>query len=717
MKKRGWLICVLLLILNSVQAQIEEIDSTQIIGLENVVITGQYSAQSIDKSIYQVEIITSEDIKNQAGNTVADVLSQNLNILIIPNGTTGDSQANILGLGGEYTKILVDNIPIVGDNGMGISIDLTKINLDNVERIEIVKGSMGVDYGNNALAGVINIITKKTNKNKWTINAMLQEETVGKEYDWYEDGGKTKGKGRHIQALEISHNISNNWFISIGVNRNDFQGFWGKRNGKKYFTQDSTRGYEWLPKEQITGNALISYKIKNFNAFYKANYLDEEINFYNQFVEEDNLGGGERTYKAIDRDYGTSRWSHHLNIDTKLFNQIKFIGDFSIQNQDRKFRDYIYDVPNRNVISKNDFKSYMSTDAIYSRGTFSKILNSNWIDFQLGYELDNTKGFISSSAGLFEGNDISKRLESYAGFTSAEIYTNSGLSIRPGFRASFSSKFENQYNFSLSSKYELSSNSNIHAVIGTANRYPDFDELYTYFVDTNHDVRGNENLIPEDGYSTAIQWNHSTKGSKFKMNNNISTMYMNVDDRIELAAINFVPLKYQFINIDKYKSWTVSTDHRFWFNDFNINLGASVLGISRSLFDGVSNLEPEDKFRYTFEANASVNYTFTKLNLGLSLYYKYTGENTEYVLADALSNNPYYRLGKREAFNLMNFSLRKGFLDNNLEITLGARNIFDVSSVRNSILSGDAHSGAPVLQNLFYGRSYFLKINYNLNFN
>ncbi len=50
----------------------------------------------------------------------------------------------------------------MGDIGLGNNIDLTKLNINNVERIEVVRGSMGVDYGSNAVAGVINIITKRT---------------------------------------------------------------------------------------------------------------------------------------------------------------------------------------------------------------------------------------------------------------------------------------------------------------------------------------------------------------------------------------------------------------------------------------------------------------------------------------------------------------------------------------------------------------------------
>ncbi len=118
-------------------------DSLNKQNIDEVVITGQYKQQSISKSIYKVEVIDAQQIKNMAVTNVAEVLNQNLNILIEPNKGSGNSSANIMGLSGAYTKILIDNIPVVSDEGLGNLVDLTKINVNNVERIEVVKGAMG----------------------------------------------------------------------------------------------------------------------------------------------------------------------------------------------------------------------------------------------------------------------------------------------------------------------------------------------------------------------------------------------------------------------------------------------------------------------------------------------------------------------------------------------------------------------------------------------
>src|SRR5690554_7827497 len=241
--------------------------------MEEIVITGQFEPQSIKKSDHNVRVISKADIQNLAANNLGDVLNQYLNITVSPNAQTGRSSVSLFGLDSQYFKVLIDNIPIASDTGLGNNVDLTQINLDNVERIEIIEGSMGVTHGANSVSGILNIITKKSSENKWNISATLQEETVGDEFSFFDEG-------RHIQNLKISHNFSENWFVSLGGNHNDFKGFMGDRNGKYYSINDGSRGYKWLPKEQYQTNGIINYKKNDFRTFYKFEYLDEVIDFY-----------------------------------------------------------------------------------------------------------------------------------------------------------------------------------------------------------------------------------------------------------------------------------------------------------------------------------------------------------------------------------------------------------------------------------------------------
>jgi len=72
------------------------------------------------------------------------------------------------GLSSEYVLVMIDGVPVAGrESG---ALDVSNINLDNVERVEIVKGSMSSLWGNHAIGGVINIITKKNGQNSLSVN-------------------------------------------------------------------------------------------------------------------------------------------------------------------------------------------------------------------------------------------------------------------------------------------------------------------------------------------------------------------------------------------------------------------------------------------------------------------------------------------------------------------------------------------------------------------
>lgn len=675
--------------------------------IEEVVVTGQYTQQSINKSIYKVEVINAEQIKNMAATSVADVLNQSLNVLIISDRRSGNSTANLMGLGGEYTKVLIDNIPVVGDIGLGNNIDLTKLNINNVERIEVVRGSMGVDYGSNAVAGVINIITRKNSQKALTLNASVQEETVGKEYDF-----KKKGEGRHIQTLNVGYNINENWYVGANINRNDFQGFKGTQEGYKYFEQDGKRGYLWQPKDVLNVDGVLRYSKNKTSIFYKFGFVNEKLNYYNPTVGEHFYSVTDRTYFSNDRDYQTTRYLHQLNVQTKL-GAVNYTGDFSYQTQDRKYRDFKYDIPNRKVIgNKDDYQSYNKADAFYSRGVFSNFLDSKKIDFQLGYELDHTSGYAGNIAGTFKGTDnVKRKIFNYANFMSIEWKATDWLSLRPGYRLALSDKFDAQHNYSLTARVKATENDNLRLVVGSANRFPNFDELYTYMVDSNHDIRGNEDLTPEKGMTVSVNGEKRiSTDSGWNLGLGASATYLHVKDRIESVTVSRQPLKYQYLNLNKYESFLFEANFKAQKKQLALAANVAYYGISKKLKDGDA-VSPNDFF-FTLEANAVVNYTIPNVNTTLSLFYKYTGKTQEFVLSGDLKK-PEYRIGERDDFHMMNFIVTQPFFNNHLELSLGIKNIFDVSSIRDTTLPGNAHEAADPKINLFYGRSYLARLSYN----
>lgn len=674
--------------------------------LSEVVVTGQFKPQSLKKSVFNVRVISSQDIQNLAANNLSDVLNQYLNITIKPSGNDGRSTVSMFGLDAQYFKILVDNVPLVNEAGFGNNTDLSQINLNDIEQIEIIEGSMGVTHGANAVSGVLNIITKTSSKHKWSISATAQEETIGKEYS-------LSDKGRHIQAFKIAHNFNKNWFASIGANRNDFKGYLEDKKGDNYLENDGLRGYSWLPKEQLNTTALVSYKKNDFKVFYKFEYLDEEVDYYNSTVQSGyNTTLGSYRY-ANDKRYLSNRYFHHLHSAGKLFSQLNYSVSVSHQKQERDVEDFKYYLQTQNTSDNLKVKD-QSMEVFYSTGTLSNFFSDNKVDLQIGYELGSNLGFSLVQEANNSIVPVRKRIENYDYFVSAEIKATERFSIRPGIRFSDQTMFKDQYASSLGLRYLFDKGIEFRSSLGKSFRTPTFQELYSKLIFDGHFFTGNENLIPETSTSYEMSLKKQTNTtSGIQFSNRIMASYLDVNDRIDMALARFNPdtgnPEYQYLNVSKYKMWNVSLANQFKRDNLTINLGASIVGISQKMENQV--FSSDDKFLYSFNLNSSASYNIPSWKTTFSAYYKYNGKTQQFI-----ESTSQYIISEVEASHWLDTSVRKNFFNDKLEATIGARNLLDIKNInqtRTSETAGHATSSEVLMA---YGRSYFVKLTYNLNF-
>nr|WP_199002182.1 TonB-dependent receptor [Flavobacterium sp. ASV13] len=680
-------------------------DTTAVNKLSEVVVTGQFEPQSIKKSVFNVRVISNQDIQNLAANNLADVLNQYLNITVRPSGTNGRSTVSLFGLDAQYFKILIDNIPLVNEAGLGNNTDLSQINLNDVDHIEIVEGSMGVSYGANAVSGVLNIITKKSSKYKWDINAAIQEETVNKEYSLFKEG-------RHIQSLRVAHTFNKNWFVSIGANRNDFQGYLDDKKGKDYLENNTMRGYSWLPKDQLNGSALISYHKDSFRFFYKFEYLDENVDYYNSTVQSGfspTLGA----YRyAEDKRYFTNRYFHNLNATGTLFSQLNYNVSLTHQKQQRDVEDFRYYLYTKTEGMNTSVKD-QSMEVLSSTGTINNFFSNKKVDLQLGYEFVNNKGFSLVQEANKIMTPVHKTLENYDFFVSSEIMATERFSIKPGLRFSAQSKFDNQYASSIGLRYLFDKGLEVRGSYGNGFRTPNFDELYSKQIFDGHFFTGNENLIPETStsYETSVK-KLTSLSSGMQISNTISGSYLDVNDRIDMVYIgdnvDTGNPQYQYINISKYRMWNFSAMNQLRIENLTVNIGAALIGISQRIDNLV--MVSNDQFLYSFNLNASVSYNIPKWKTIVSGYYKYNGRTQQFV-----EGASQYVLSTIDPSNWLDASIRKNFFKDRFEVTVGARNIFNITNVNRSRMNeGGGHATSSDLM-LAYGRSYFLKLAYNLN--
>ena len=145
--------CWLLAIGVSAQKDVLRADS-----LQEVVVTGTGTQHLLKDAPVQTEVISGRQLRQYAGKSIEDILG-GLTASFAFNENDMGSHLQMNGLGNSYVLILIDGRRLHGDNG-GEN-DLSLIDPHNIEKIEIVKGASSALYGSDAIAGVINIITRK----------------------------------------------------------------------------------------------------------------------------------------------------------------------------------------------------------------------------------------------------------------------------------------------------------------------------------------------------------------------------------------------------------------------------------------------------------------------------------------------------------------------------------------------------------------------------
>ena len=133
-------------------------DSVRTEALPEVVVTGTGTEHLLRNAPVQTEIISRKMLDSYGGRSIEEILAGLTASFAFGEGDMG-SQMQLGGLGNSYILILIDGKRIHGD--VGGENDLGLIDPQNIERIEIVKGAQSALYGSDAMAGVVNIITKK----------------------------------------------------------------------------------------------------------------------------------------------------------------------------------------------------------------------------------------------------------------------------------------------------------------------------------------------------------------------------------------------------------------------------------------------------------------------------------------------------------------------------------------------------------------------------
>lgn len=147
--------------------------------LDPIVVTASHSPKTLKDAPVVTRLITLHDIKIADATNIQDMLIQEIPGLEFGFAMAQETSLNMSGFGGNSVLFLVDGERMAGETMDNV--DYNRMNLDNVGRIEIVKGSSSALYGSNAVGGVVNIISRE-NIEPWTANASTRFNSFGNEW-------------------------------------------------------------------------------------------------------------------------------------------------------------------------------------------------------------------------------------------------------------------------------------------------------------------------------------------------------------------------------------------------------------------------------------------------------------------------------------------------------------------------------------------------------
>ena len=646
--------------------------------IKDVVVTGQYGSANSQKSVYEVQVIDNDMLRAKGATNLREALQDELHIDFYQDQVYGTS-IGLNGVSEDGVKIMIDGVPIVGRLD-GI-LDLSQVDISNIDHIEIVEGPLSVVYGTDAMGGVINIITKTYQKEKINLNLKAYYESVG-QYNVELSGGF------HFKRSQI--------YFSGG--RNFFNGF---------TTLDSIPRYqEWKPKEQYFADAKYIYTGNRFRftvsgSFFRELMIDRSPPM--EGLEQNGNGTSSWTYYGLDAHYLTYRPMASASLMYKFKEGTQFDALVSYSGFLRYTNNYYKDLTTgqQSLVVDPSNPNDTTRDNLFTlRSTYNMPAWKDRLNFLFGIEVNQE----FESGSTLSGGD--HYMGDYASFGSARISVLDGLDIQPAIRFSYNTIFNVPLIPSLNIRYNYKNKLVLRASYGRGYRAPSLKELYLNFFDSNHAIEGNPNLTPEDGnclrgsvsYTIPVRDEH-------KITFTTSGYYNNISNKIDFEEFlaPFPPDTYQYINIKR--SITYGGQETISYRWKRLTLSAAVLfsGYNYQIVEQTNNNDIDKATAWSQDFTATASYVIPKAGITINVYYKYDGAKPLFTV------NGDVETGSRPAYNMMDLSVSRNFWKDRIQLTIGGKNLFGVTNLIGTNVSGVAfaHSATPNVLNIAWGRTFF----------
>ena len=312
--------------------------------LDEVVVTATKTERILTDVPVRTEVITSKEIKASGAKTLLEVLDKNLLGVrtVVRCAGCNFSELRMQGLGTEYNQILIDGMPLLGAvmNVYG----LEQILVEDIERIEIIKGSSSSLYGSNVIGGVINIITREPRREKVDFNL---ESNYG-DYETYNISLSMSGRKDNIAGVFTAQKSESD---AVDENEDGWSDKVSHNNRNSslkthfYFLDDDYRltlfGREFYEKRNFGPMTALPCEIDTQHYEYGAGcraILGEDRVFNLNFAASNHERNLETP--ALDNDANEDIWTIDVNYSHPLL-EGKHAATYGITYKDEKLNEVI----------------------------------------------------------------------------------------------------------------------------------------------------------------------------------------------------------------------------------------------------------------------------------------------------------------------------------------------------------------------------------------
>ncbi|MEN8187663.1 MAG: TonB-dependent receptor [Bacteroidota bacterium] len=633
--------------------------------LDDVVVTGQYAPQKADKSIYKIDVVDSRQMEQRGVNNLAEALSLETNIRLTEDPQFGTS-IEIQGMRGEGVKYLIDGIPIVGR--VGSDIDLSQINMDNVDHVEIVQGPMSVVYGTSAIAGVINIITKKNTvkKNIAKVNG-------------YADNNKHYNFGFYASMIRGKHTFS------ASGSRNMFQGVDLNMIDGNIDAKDD-RLMEFKPKLVYNGDIEYAYNKNDFRLSAKSSIMNSELRSY--------LNPNYVTTIARDRYFITLRNINSITVSDKLTESLSynFIGSYTYFNRDDERIE-----ANLHELTHNfSFSTATTFHNLMTRGNFTWMPEGSKLNYQFGWDINHDQG----SGERIDGDEA--EITDYAGFVSAQWAPLENISVQPGLRLIHNTQFDAPVIPSINFQWSIVKDLSMRLSYAKGFRAPSLKELYLDFQDSNHDLTGNPDLEAETTNSYNGSLTYKFKRDKYLIKVEPSVYYNDGKDKIVMLVTNAETNSAAYFNYSRDRTFGANFNMSYVnYSGLTVSAGYSLTGNKYDM-SGTGDWSDETLYdNITF----STKYNFKKWDFVTALNYKFYGDTPTTIFDDGMLYDT-----DVASYSDLELTFSKQFFNRRLNLVAGGKNLLDNYTRRTIGVAGRPDVYSP----MNYGRTFFIKANFRI---